>query len=87
MSDIVSSDGLAVSVGNLVRDITDWQLISYLTVASTALIFHDWFVTSGEEIVSFRLAPREKPLCPDSILGRTIRCPCVCYFVLVSGDC
>jgi len=50
MSDIVSSDGLAVSVGNLVRDITDWQLISYLTVASTALIFHDWFVTSGEEL-------------------------------------
>jgi len=31
MSDIVSSDGLAVSVDNLVRDITDWQLISVRT--------------------------------------------------------
>jgi len=31
MSDIVSSDGLAGSVDNLVRDITDWQLISVRT--------------------------------------------------------
>jgi len=31
MSDIASSDGLAVSVDNLVRDLTDWQVISVRT--------------------------------------------------------
>jgi len=51
MSEITGNDYLTASVlDTLVRDITDWQLISYLIVASTALIFHDWFVTSSEEL-------------------------------------
>ena len=37
------------------------------------------------ETVNFRLAPKEKSLCSDSILGCTIRCTCVFYFVLVYG--
>jgi len=35
---------------DLVRDITEGQIFSYITVASTALIVYDWFLTSNEEL-------------------------------------
>jgi len=46
MSSIVGA-GL---LNDLVRDITATQIFSYITVASATLIFHDWFLTSHEEL-------------------------------------
>jgi len=39
------------AVESLSQCLTDWRLTSNIVVASAALIFYDWFLTSGDEVV------------------------------------
>ncbi|KAI0297964.1 hypothetical protein BC826DRAFT_1103290 [Russula brevipes] len=49
MSSAIAEGDPVKAVENLVRCLNGWQLTSGIVVASTALIFYDWFLTSADE--------------------------------------
>jgi len=49
MSSAIAEGDPVKAVENLVRCLNEWQLTSGIVVASTALIFYDWFLTSADE--------------------------------------
>jgi len=50
MSSTNGSQDLLPAVESLGQCLTDWRLTSNIVVASAALIFYDWFLTSGDEV-------------------------------------
>jgi len=49
MSSTISGQDLPPSLGDPVRCLTIWRLNSSIVVASAAVIFYDWFLTSSDE--------------------------------------
>jgi len=49
MSSAIAKDDPLKAVENLARCLNDWKLTSGIVVASTALIFYDWLLTSADE--------------------------------------
>jgi len=50
MSNVINDEASLTLLNDLVEDLTDSQLVAHITVASSALILHDWSLTSHEEL-------------------------------------
>jgi len=50
MSSVISGEGDPAALINLVQCLRNGQIASDIAIASAALVFYDWFLTSGDEL-------------------------------------